>query len=62
MRATGTTPPRSESRESSEGFERGGSPGDPPFFSQTLKLDPQPQPEAAFGFLTWKAAPPSDSM
>lgn len=28
---------------------------------QTEKLLPQPQPEAAFGFLTWKAEPPSDS-
>jgi len=28
---------------------------------QIEKLDPQPQPEAACGFSTLKAAPPSDS-
>ena len=28
---------------------------------QTEKLDPQPQPDAALGLVTWKAAPPSDS-
>jgi hypothetical protein len=28
---------------------------------QTEKLEPQPQPEAAFGLVTRKEAPPSDS-
>jgi len=28
---------------------------------QIPKLEPQPQPEAAWGFSTLKAAPPSDS-
>jgi hypothetical protein len=32
-----------------------------PLPDQIEKLDPQPQPEAALGFSTLKAAPPSDS-